>query len=491
MRRGKPEYVLRAATEEGKFEEEHWRVRKDGVRFWAGVIITALHDSEGELLGFAKVVRDLTELKQAEDARNTLLSLERSARARTEEVLRQLRAVQAVTEAALAHLDLDSLLSALLDRLAEVLEVDTVAVLLLTDDGQGLVPRAAKGLEEEVEAGIHLPVGSGFAGRIAAERRPISIEDVEHADIFNPIFQQKKIRSVLGVVHVGSLHSRRFTDEETSFLQIAADRVALAIDHARLYEAAEHARMVAEAAAQEVRLRDEFLSVAAHELRTPITGLRTAVQVIRRPLVRGDAVSPERLMHMTGLIDQESDKLSRLVTQLLDLTRMEGGKVALDLTEVDLPQLVRSVVDGIRLHTPSADITVEGLESLCATADALRLEQVLVNLLQNAVKFSPQGGKITVGVSHPRKSRAQIAIRDHGIGLAPEEAERIFERFYQVDTSKRSTGLGLGLYISREIVERHGGRIWAENPPDGGSRFVVELPLNGGRGARVMNRLGD
>jgi signal transduction histidine kinase len=108
--------------------------------------------------------------------------------------------------------------------------------------------------------------------------------------------------------------------------------------------------------------------------------------------------------------------------------------------------------------------------------DPLRIEQVLTNLLDNAVKFSPEGGEITVTCTRPTVNVVQIAVQDQGIGLDPSEQERIFERFYQVSASERTTGLGLGLYISREIVQSHGGRIWAESPPDGGARFVVEIP---------------
>jgi len=157
MRHGKPEYVLRMAADEGTFEEENWRVRKDGTRIWAGVAITHIEVSDRPELGFAKVVRDLTERKQAEDDRMQLLGLEREARTRAETLLEQLQAVQSVTEAALAHLNLDDLLNTLLDRMSEALQVDTVAVLLLSDDGPWLVPKAAKGIEEEVEAGFAFP----------------------------------------------------------------------------------------------------------------------------------------------------------------------------------------------------------------------------------------------------------------------------------------------------------------------------------------------
>jgi len=490
MRRGKPEYVLRVAAEEGKFKEENWRARKDGSRFWASVIITALRSPEDRPLGFAKVIRDLTERKQAEEDRDQLLNLERGARIRAEHVLEQLQAMQTITEAALAHLDLSDLLQALLERISEVLQVDTVAILLATDDGQWLVPRAAKGIEEEVEAEIHLPRGRGFAGRIAAEGRPIVLDDVDHAEVLNPILRQKGIRSLLGVplvvegeplgvLHVGTLHTRRFTDEDTQFLQIAGDRVALAIDHARLYERAELARQAAEAAGQEIELRDEFLSVAAHELKTPVTSLRTAAQVILRQLMRGEEVSAERLTRMASVIDQGSERLSRLVNQLLDISRLEGGKLRLERSQIDVVALVRDVVERTQSQAPSADIGVQGAESLWLWADPLRIEQVLVNLLDNAVKYSPRGGEIIVECTSLSSELVQMTVRDQGIGIGSNEHEQIFERFYRVDDSERTTGLGLGLYISREIVERHGGRIWAESSPNGGARFVIQLPVDG------------
>jgi serine phosphatase RsbU (regulator of sigma subunit)/anti-sigma regulatory factor (Ser/Thr protein kinase) len=158
----------------------------------------------------------------------------------------QLRDLQRVTDAALSALPLDQLLDELLERVREILSVDTVAMLLLEEDGRMLAARAAKGLEEEVEAGVRVPVGRGFAGKVAAERGPVQIEDVDHADIYNPILREKGLKSLLGVpllaedrlvgvVHVGTLSGRKFTGDEVDLLQRAADRAALAVG-ARLYE---------------------------------------------------------------------------------------------------------------------------------------------------------------------------------------------------------------------------------------------------------------
>jgi GAF domain-containing protein/anti-sigma regulatory factor (Ser/Thr protein kinase) len=174
---------------------------------------------------------------------------------------RGLEALQRVTDAALAYLSLDELLAELLDRITDILTVDTVAFLLLDERADELVARAARGIEEEVEQGVRIPLGRGFAGRIAAERRPIVIDDVDHADIFNPILREKGIRSLLGVpllvaghllgvLHVGTLTPRKFTAADRDLLQLAGDRAALAIEHARLYQAEREARLQAEHAAE-------------------------------------------------------------------------------------------------------------------------------------------------------------------------------------------------------------------------------------------------
>jgi GAF domain-containing protein/anti-sigma regulatory factor (Ser/Thr protein kinase) len=185
----------------------------------------------------------------------------------------RLHHLEAITDAALAHLDLDQLLEALLTRLRVILGVDTVAVLLLDRDTNELVARAAKGLEEEVEQGVRIPLGAGFAGTIAAESRPIFLPEVTPQRVVNPILIQKGIASmlgvpllvegsVIGVLHVGSLTPREFSEDDAELLQLAGDRMALAIDHARLYEAERQARHVAERHADELRQLQAITDVA-------------------------------------------------------------------------------------------------------------------------------------------------------------------------------------------------------------------------------------
>jgi K+-sensing histidine kinase KdpD len=196
----------------------------------------------------------------------------------------RVRRLQSVTDAALAHLRLDELLAALLDRTRQILEVDTCAILLLDEETNELVSRAALGIEEEVEQGVRVPVGGGFAGRIAAEKRPVVLDDVDHAHVLNPILREKGIKSMLGVplvvegevrgvLHVGSLHVRDFQKDEVELLQLVADRAALAIEHARLFEAEraareriEHVQAVTDAALAHLEV-SELLNVLLPRIR--------------------------------------------------------------------------------------------------------------------------------------------------------------------------------------------------------------------------------
>ncbi len=194
------------------------------------------------------------------------------------------RRLQIVTDAALAHLRLDDLLDALLERTRQILEVDTCAILLLDEETNELVARAALGIEEEVEQGVRVPVGAGFAGRIAAEKRPVILDDVDHAHVLNPLLRKKGIKSmfgvplvvegeVRGVMHVGSLHPRAFAEDEVQLLQLVGDRAALAIEHARLFEAErsareriEHVQAVTDAALAHLEV-NELLNVLLPRIR--------------------------------------------------------------------------------------------------------------------------------------------------------------------------------------------------------------------------------
>jgi signal transduction histidine kinase len=252
--------------------------------------------------------------------------------------------------------------------------------------------------------------------------------------------------------------------------QDLARRCALAMDNARLYAEARSA----------VSIRDEFLSVAAHELKTPMTSLRGYAQLLGREFDKGEVANPDRARRAAVTIQLQSDKLARLVGQLLDVSRIQSGKLAIECKESDLSELVRDLIEGARSQLKDHTLVAHLPTELMVSVDPLRMEQVVTNLIDNAIKYSPEGGRIDVVLQAPTAANeVQLKVRDRGLGVAPEHRAHIFDRFYQAHAGGPLTsmaGMGLGLYISRQIVELHGGTIEATFPDEGGAEFVVSLP---------------
>ncbi|HEY4395948.1 MAG TPA: PAS domain-containing sensor histidine kinase [Polyangia bacterium] len=304
---GRPARLLAQAARDGRVEDEGWRLRKDGSRFWADVVITALRNDTGELIGFAKVTRDLTQRQQAED-----------------------------------------------------------------------------------------------------ERR-----------------------------------------------QLDADRIR---------------------AEEALRIRDEFLSIASHELKTPLTALQIELFAMRE--LSGPNKTDERLSRKLARASRNADRLSRLIEMLLDVSRIASGRLALKPQPFDLREAVNQVAETMRGTAEQAKC-----EFFCHTTgpivgawDRLRVEQVVMNLLSNAFKYGA-GTPVSL-TAFPQNGEAVIEVRDHGPGIPPEDLGRIFERFERGSTRQDQGGLGLGLYVSREIARAHGGSIAGQNLPDGGAAFTLRLPMD-------------
>ena len=274
-------------------------------------------------------------------------------------------------------------------------------------------------------------------------------------------------------------------------LKVRTERLAATVGRAlqqarqqRALEEAEHARaellrreQAARAEAEAaLRVRDEFLSIAAHELKTPVTVLRSVAQVaLRRMATRGE-LPPERLRRVLETVQRQAERLGRVVERLLDTTRIDTGGLRLERTRTDLAQLAEHAVALIQAATDRHAISLRAVP-VEAEVDPLRVEQVLINLLDNAVKFSPSGGPIEVTVRALDEDAAEIAVRDHGVGIPAEHRERVFERYHQAHADAHLSGMGLGLFVAREIVELHGGSMRVEAPPDGGTRIRLRLPV--------------
>ncbi len=246
----------------------------------------------------------------------------------------------------------------------------------------------------------------------------------------------------------------------------------LTVERERLLAAEHAARERAEAAA---RAHEEFLGAAAHELKTPVTNVRGFADLALRRLQREDP-TPQQLRETLQTIVQQSDRLSRLVNEVLDLSSLDAGQLALRRRPADLAQLVRQAAASAEAGTRQRQVRIEVPAMLPADVDVERLQQALVNLLENALKFGPRDRPVQLSLSEPAPSQAHIEVRDYGPGVPPERRGQLFSRFYQAQTGRPFSGLGLGLYYARAIVELHGGRIAAEFPSEGGTRIAVELP---------------
>ena len=425
--------------------------------------------------------RDITDAKQIEDERNQLLVREQAARSEAEHSTQMIRRLQRVTDSALSHLSIDDLLREMLVRIQEVLGADAAAILLATEDRKYLAGRIAIGLEEE--ARVRIPMGRGVAGQIALSRQPLVVDDLSQTEVVSSMLSENA-RSlvgaplmvenrVIGVIHVDTVEAHRFTQEDVSLLQLVADRVAPAIEHARLYEAERQSRIDAETAN---RMKDEFLATISHELRSPLNSILGWISLLREGNLGAQATR-----NALETVERSARTQNRIISDLLDVSRIINGQLRLNIRRVEPTAVVEAGVEAIRpaANAKGIQLKVELAPNSGAIAgDADRLQQIVWNLVSNAIKFTSKGG--TVNVTLERAGHQLVlTVSDTGLGIAPEFLPFVFDRFSQGDGSstRRQGGLGLGLAIVRHLVEMHGGTVHAESEGVGkGSVFVVRLP---------------
>jgi signal transduction histidine kinase len=222
-------------------------------------------------------------------------------------------------------------------------------------------------------------------------------------------------------------------------------------------------------------IKSTFVSVISHELKTPVALIKGYAGTLRRKDAHWDA---ETLDESLAVIEEESDRLDQLIDNLLDASRLQAGTLKLEIGFLALDKLAESLVQKFRTQTDNHLLTTDFPSDFpVVPGDVERLRQVLANLLSNAIKYSPQGGTIRVsGRAHP--DRVVVSVRDEGIGLDPEDHDRVFERFARVDNalSRKTQGVGLGLFLVSAIIRAHGGRVWVQSAPGQGASFYFSLP---------------
>ncbi len=284
-----------------------------------------------------------------------------------------------------------------------------------------------------------------------------------------PMMIRGRVIGVMALLHMRP--SRLYSLEEIAFAQEVARRAAVAIDNARLYD-----QKVAA-----ISIRDQFLSIASHELKTPLTSITLQLSAFGRLLASGKLMSipQEKLKQRLGIMLKQGDRLASLIEELLDVSRISRGGLALVAAPVDLVEVVREAFHALSDEAAKRDVSLElqGAAQVEGVWDRERIEQVVLNLVENALKYGAPGKPIEVTVKSA-DSLAILRVHDEGSGIAPEDQKRIFEQFERA-VSPNLGGLGLGLWIARKIVEAHQGRIYVESRLGAGSTFVVELPLTG------------
>lgn len=394
--------------------------------------------------------------------------------------------------------DLETMLSLLLPTLVRTLEAADAGSLWLHDADTGFLEvKAARGYDLNHLRQIHLAPGEGFAGRVYLSGRPELYPTAESAAAamasMTPRNQELFQKATVGVrrplsaicVPLGTgdrrigalalLNLRRpgsFSGSDLSFLHRVADLITIATENAQLHEELERTQAISEAN----RLKAEVISILAHEMRTPLTSIKGYATAL---LMDEVTFSPESQREFLQFIDDECDVLQSLIHDLLESSIIEAGLLRLELQPVRLPPLVEGIVDEMSRRSSQHRFFVDFARDFpILDADPDRIGQVLRNLLDNALKYSPEGGLIVVR-GETGSDEAVVSVADQGLGIAPEHLNRLFEKFFRARSplGRHVVGSGLGLPICRTVIDGHGGRIWAESVLGQGSTFFFTVPL--------------
>jgi PAS domain S-box-containing protein len=453
----------------------------DGAYRWFRVKSRPLRDAAGTITRWFGGCLDIDDAKRAAAEREELLGREQAARAAAERTATRLSQLQAVTAALAEALTPTQVAEVIVAQSMAALGAASGSLRLISADGQTLDALRTIGIaDENAEHWAQMPLDTPMpVCAVARTGRPLYFEDRDALatsypamePIVTPLGYQAFAVAPLGIEGrtIGSLaltfvEPRHFADEDRDVLLAMAGQAAQAITRAQLYTTAREA----------VEVRDTFIAVAAHDLRSPLTALSGQAELLGRQV--GVVGREDQVKQRVKRIVEQSQRLSRMIGALLDLSRIQSGQLTIDNLPLDVAALAARIVAEIQLTLSQHTLELMGVrEGLWVVGDEVRLEQVLYNLIGNAVKYSPEGGRVTIRVER-QDSQVCLTIVDTGIGIPTVALPRLFDRYYRAANAGAS-GMGIGLYAVHEIVALHGGTVAVASEEGVGRTFTVYLPF--------------
>ncbi|HET7614756.1 MAG TPA: PAS domain S-box protein [Gemmatimonadaceae bacterium] len=487
----KPERELEIAKSTGVYEEEGWRLRKDGSRFWASVVITALRNESGELAGFAKVTRDLTERKAAHEREleaARAAAEKEGARQIAEVVRKRAETLQNLTAAMSAAHTPEAIARVIVDQgipalgaaagAVGILDESEQTVTLIGDGGYPNLPASGRSMRVD----SHIPMGKALHTRQPVICRTREERDREFpavsailapfsASVVLPLADQGRM---VGAVALHFDDHTPLTEDTIQFAEAFTQQAAQALERASLYQAERTARARADEAN---RAKSQFLAAMSHELRTPLNAIAGYADLIamgvRGPVTREQQEDLQR-------IKRSQQHLLGIINDILNFSRVEAGQMHFDFAAVPVTDVMEAARQMIAPQAAAKSIdfvVVECPAGAVVWADRAKTEQVLLNLLSNAVKFTAKGS-VTLRCELRGPKQIALSVRDTGIGIPEAELEHVFEPFVQVGRgfTQPNEGTGLGLAISRDLARGMGGDITATSKVGEGSTFTLVLP---------------
>jgi PAS domain S-box-containing protein len=481
---GFPEFELRTAANTGHFEDEGWRLRKDGSRFWANVVITALRDSSGELVGFAKVTRDLTERRRAEEA---LLISEQNFRL----------LLEGVRDYAIYMLDPAGRVAtwnAGAERIKGYVASEIVgrsfALFYPPEDVASRTPErhleiaTTTGRYEEEAWRVRRDGTRFWASVLITALRDTSGHLVGFAKITRDLTER------LAAQERALADARRVAAEEAKLAEAAMREDELRQFAAKLRRQAKQLEARTRDASEAQRRADnanraksEFLAAMSHELRTPLNAIGGYADLLAMGL--SGPVTPQQTEQL-GRIKRSQEHLLGIINDILNFSRVEAGQLTYDFAPVAVHEVIGAVVRMLAPQAASKGVRLQAAgcaPDLLVWADRVKTEQIVLNLVSNAIKFTGSGGSVGVRCEALDAERAALHVTDTGCGIPTDQLEAVFEPFVQVGRTLTSApeGAGLGLAISRDLARAMKGDIVAESTMDVGSRFTLTLPVRTGQ----------